>query len=545
MATYTEETTPLSRLFKLLQLEKKDIFVIVMLTFGAGFLALATPIAVQTLVNIVAMGNVVQPLIVVSLMLFLLLILAGGLSLLEYYVVELIQRRIFVRNALQAAAQAQAMHVTVRDTQNPVELMNRFFDVSTVQKTSYQLLTKGLAAILQAIVGSFVLMFYSVYFGLGVLILFLITWFIVTIIGRVAVHSAIQESYAKYDVAAWLETIGRNLNMFKFGSSQAYAMRQADKLASNYLDRRKKHFATLFKQNMMGAFIYALAGTLMLGLGGWLVMEGQINLGQFVAAELIIFGVLSAFLTFINKLEYFYDLLAGLDKLGVIQDLPSERQGGHSLQVTQAYNVEASKVLLPNFLRQSEINLKLASGESLAILAEDDGAKTILAELLVGLRNPLAGVVKINDSDIRQLDLSSMRHHVAFIGHVEILEESILANLTLQHPETSLKEVNSILNTLGLADAIAALPNGLDTVLLPTGVSITHTQARMLMIARALLVKPHLIVVDSLLDGLHGDALNKACRALQSSQNGWSLIVITSIDDIASRFNTVLELGDT
>ena len=545
MATYTEETTPLSRLFKLLQLEKKDIFVIVMLTFGAGFLALATPIAVQTLVNIVAMGNVVQPLIVVSLMLFLLLLLAGGLSLLEYYVVELIQRRIFVRNALQAAAQAQAMHVTVRDTQNPVELMNRFFDVSTVQKTSYQLLTRGLAAILQAIVGSFVLMFYSVYFGLGVLILFLITWFIITIIGRVAVYSAIQESYAKYDVAAWLETIGRNLNMFKFGSSQAYAMQRADELASNYLDRRKKHFATLLKQNMMGTFIYALAGTVMLGLGGWLVMKGQINLGQFVAAELIIFGVLSAFLTFINKLEYFYDLLAGLDKLGVIQDLPSERQGGHSLKVTQAYSVEANKVLLPNFLRQSEINLRLASGENLAILAEDDGAKTILAELLVGLRNPLSGVVKINDSDIRQLDLSSMRHHVAFIGHVEILEESILANLTLQHPETSLNEVNSILNALGLADAIAALPNGLDAVLLPTGVSITHTQARMLMIARALLMKPHLIVVDSLLDGLHGDALNKACSSLQSSQNGWSLIVITSIGDIASRFNTVLELGNT
>ena len=140
MATNTKNPSPFSRLFKLLALEKKDIFIIVMLTFGAGFLALATPIAVQTLVNIVAMGNVVQPLIVVSIMLFLLLLLAGSLSILEYYVVELIQRRIFVRNALQSAAQAQAMHVTVRDTQNPVELMNRFFDVSTVQKTSYQLL---------------------------------------------------------------------------------------------------------------------------------------------------------------------------------------------------------------------------------------------------------------------------------------------------------------------------------------------------------------------------------------------------------------------
>jgi putative ABC transport system ATP-binding protein len=545
MAANTENISPLSRLLKLLQLEKKDILVIIMLTFGAGFLALATPIAVQTLVNIVAMGNVVQPLIVVSFMLFLLLLLAGALSILEYYVVELIQRRIFVRNALQSAAQAQAMHVTVRDTQNPVELMNRFFDVSTVQKTSYQLLTKGLAAALQAIVGSFVLMFYSVYFGLGVAILFLITWFIVSVIGRVAIHTAIQESYAKYEVAAWLETIGRNLNMFKFGSSQAYAMHRVDELAGDYLERRKKHFATLLKQNALATFIYALAGTLMLGLGGWLVMEGQINLGQFVAAELIIFGVLAAFLSFISKLEYFYDLLAGLDKLGMIQDLPSERQGGHSLQVAQAYRVEASKVVLPNRLRQNEINLEVASGNSLAILADDDGAKTILAELLVGLRNPLAGVVKVNDSDIRQLDLSGMRHHVAFVGHVEILEESILSNLTLQHAETSLEEVNFMLDTLGLRDAIAALPEGLDTVLLPSGASITNTQARMLMIARALLMEPRLIVVDSLLDALHGDALNNACRALQSRPDGWSLIVVTSIRAIASRFDQIYELGST
>ena len=543
MPANIEEISPLTRLFKLLQLEKKDILVIVMLTFGAGFLALATPIAVQTLVNIVAMGNVVQPLVVVSFMLFLLLLLAGALSLLEYYIVELIQRRIFVRNALQSAAQVQAMHVTVRDTQNPVELMNRFFDVSTVQKTSYQLLTKGLSAALQAIVGSFVLMFYSVYFGLGVVILLLITWFIVMVIGRVAIYSAIQESSAKYEVAAWLETIARNLNMFKFGSSQSHAMHYTDTLACDYLARRKRHFSTLLKQNMLASFTYALAGTLMLGLGGWLVMQGQINLGQFVAAELIIFGVLMAFLNFISDLEYFYDLLAGLDKLGSIIDLPSERRGGHYLQVTQAYSVEANKLVLPNRERQDEINLQLPSGKSLAIFAEYDSSKSILAELLVGLRNPLAGEVKINDSDIRQLDLSTMRHHVVFISQIEILEESILSNLTLQHPETSLDEVNSMLDLLGLRDAITALPNGLDTVLLPSGASITNTQARMLMVARALLMKPRLIVVDSLLDSLHGDDLNNACRALQSRPDGWSLIVVTSLRAIANRFDQIYELG--
>ena len=543
MALATEKINPVSRVLSLIQLERQDIFVILLLTFGAGFLALATPIAVQTLVNIVAMGNVIQPLIVVSMILFLLLLLAGALSILEYYVVELIHRRIFVRNALQATEQARAMHVSVRDTENPVELMNRFFDVSTVQKTSSQLLTKGLAAALQAIVGGFVLMFYSIYFALGVSIMLLIAWFIITVLGRVAINSAIQESYAKHEVAAWLETIGRNLNMFKFGSSQSYAVHCADILASSYLKRRQKHFLTLLKQNILASFIYALAGTLMLGLGGWLVMRGQINLGQFVAAELIIFGVLAAFLNFVNNLEYFYELLAGLDKLGVIQELPIERQGGYKLEESEAYSLQANKITFSNRLQKTEINLQVPSGKSLAILADDDSAKTILSELLVGLRNPLTGNVKINGSDIRQLDLSAMRQHVAFISHIEILEESILNNLTIQQPEANLDMVNSTLGAIGLSDAIAALPNGLDTVLLPSGATITNTQARLLMVARALLMKPRLIVIDSLLDDLHGDALNRALRVLQPHREGWSLIVVTSVSAIASSFDEIYELG--
>lgn len=542
MANLIEENNPFSRVTKLIELEKSDIYIIIFLTLGAGFLALATPIAVQTLVNIVTMGGVVQPLILVSFMLFILLVFSGGLNLLETYVVELMQRRVFVRATLQSAAKAQAMQVSVRDSENTVELMNRFFDVSTIQKTTYQLLTKGLAAVLQAIVGSIVLMFYSFYFGLAAFFLLLMAWITVKVVGRLAVHTAISESYAKYDTAAWLESIGRNLTMFKFGNSQAHAMQRADALANNYLDRRKKHFSTLFKQNILATLTYATAATLMLGLGGWLVMQGQINLGQFIAAELITFTVLAAFVRFVAQLEYLYDLTAGLDKLAMLNELPSEREGGHVIQSTQAYSVEANQLTLPAVQRQRIVNLRLKSGKSLAILVDSENAKSSLAELLVGLRSPLSGVVKINNMDIRQLDLSAMRQHVAYIQHIETLEESIITNLTLQHPETSLQEVQHILSQLGLIEAINALPNGLETLLLPSGAPLTNMQSRILMVARAILIQPRLIVIDGLLDGLHGDELDTVCKALAASADGWSLIVVTSLPSIAKQFNEIYEL---
>ena len=141
-----------------------------------------------------------------------------------------------------------------------------------------------------------------------------------------------------------------------------------------------------------------------------------------------------------------------------------------------------------------------------------------------------------------QLDLSVMRQHVAYIQHIETLEESILINLTLQHPETNLQEVQHILSQLGLIEAINALPSGLDTLLLPSGAPLTNMQSRMLMVARAILMEPRLIVVDGLLDGLHGDELDTVCKALEASVDGWSLIVVTALPSIAKRFNDIYEL---
>lgn len=542
MAKFEAKAAPLTRVFELLRLEKSDIFIVVALTFGAGLISLATPIAVQTLVNIVAMGGVVQPLIVVGLMLFVLLLFSGGLNLFETYVVELMQRRLFVRAALQSAETAQAMQISVRDSENTVELMNRFFDVINVQKSSYQLLTKGLAAILQVIVGSVVLVFYSGYFVFVVVVLILIAWVILKVVGRIAIETAIQESYAKYDMAAWLESIGRNLTMFKFGKGQLHAMQNADLLANRYLAYRKKHFSVLLKQNALAAFVYAAAGSLLLGFGGLLVMQGHINLGQFVAAELIIFGVLSSFSTFIGKLEYLYDMCASLDKLGVIQDLPIERLGGNDLGDGQACSVEAKQLIVLGSNHQCMVNLRVESGKSLGILTNPNNAKYSLAQLLVGLRNPISGVVNINEMDIRQLNLKEMREHIAYVENVDTIEESILLNLTLQQPDASLQSVQDVLKKFGLTDAINELPDGLETILLPSGAPLSKKQARVLMLARALLMKPRLIVVDGLLDGLSVDDFERAFRALQPSQSGWSLIVVTSQREIGERFDAIYEL---
>jgi ABC-type bacteriocin/lantibiotic exporter with double-glycine peptidase domain len=163
--------SPSQRLLDLIELEKRDIYLLVLLTVGYGVLGIATPIAVQALVNIVTMGGLLQPLLVVSLILFVLLVLFGALYVFEGYVVELIQRRVFVRATINIAKNGQGLDRSVYDYSDPVELMNRFFSISSVQKSAAILLTVGLVAFLQGVIGSVVLIFYHLYFSILVFVM--------------------------------------------------------------------------------------------------------------------------------------------------------------------------------------------------------------------------------------------------------------------------------------------------------------------------------------------------------------------------------------
>lgn len=530
---------------ELMRLEKRDIFIIVLLTLGSGLLAFATPLAVQSLVNVVTMGGVAQPLIVVTLILFILLSLSGVLYILEYYVVELIQRRIFVRSALQATENAQAIDVTVADSQNPAELMNRFFDVSTVQKTSYQLLTKGLAAALQALMGSVVLLFYSYYFALVSVFLLVMAWLVVVVIGRLAIQSAIYESYAKYNMAGWLESIAYNLNIFKFGGGKNLAARQADVLAVDYLTRRRRHFATLLKQNLLAVTVYAIAGSFMLGIGGLLVMRGEINLGQFVASELIIFGVLGAFLNFVSKLEYLYDLVAGLDKLKTIHELPKERFAGHPLLLESAPELACKDISYrysAHFQALDAVTFTVEANSSVAVLADSGVDRAALADILVGLRHPSSGLVQVNGLDLRQLDLTELRKKIAFVSHLEILQGTIQDNLKLGN-EVTLPNIQNVIQSLGLANRIEQLPKGLDTELVPKGMPLSRMEQRLLMIARSILAQPYLIVIDGILDEVDAKTLSGASQALQPVNQAWTLVVLTQSTTVAQHFSKVITLS--
>ena len=537
--------SPLARVVETLSLERTDIRLLLVLITGVGLLNLAVPVAVQALINTVTMGGLLKPLAVISIMLLMFLVLAGTLYLLEMYVVEMIQRRLLVRTALDAAVKAQSAEITIYDQTNMAEIMNRFFSVISVQKSAATLLTTGISSLLHGVIGSLILVFYSVYFGIVVAVIFMILAVIVFVIGRRAEPTAIDESQAKYDLAAWLETIASNLNTFKFTAGLDLARRRIDALATNFLIKRTEHFRILVSQYIGGILLYALGGTSMLALGGMLVIQGSINLGQFVAAEIIIFTVLASFLRLIGQLEYFYDLLASMDKLGVLQDLPQERRGAGTISVNQPIGLAVHDLAydyLSNTIRQSGISFQVAPGGRLAILGSSGSGKSNLAELLTGLRQPVSGRVEYNGIDLRLLDLQEIRRHIGFVGANETFEDSVFENVRVGRVNITVEQVSRMLSQLGLLDAIARLDQGLDTKLTASGAPLSSSETRLLMIGRALIARPALLIIDSLLDPLGEEDRKRAFDVILQHAE-CTLVLFTRIPEIAAQCDQVLHLS--
>ncbi|MFN4257778.1 MAG: ABC transporter ATP-binding protein [Gemmataceae bacterium] len=319
---------PLTRLIGLMQPEKRDVWVVIAYAVGIGILNLATPIALMAVVNTVALATLIQQLIVLCLGLLVCLALAACLMALQLIVVEYIQRRVFVRVAADLAYRLPRVRQDAFDRQHGPELVNRFFAVLTVQKSAATLLLDGADIALSTLIGLALLASYhQVLLGFDLILLAALA-FLVYPLGRGAVRTAIGESRAKYALAGWLEELARHPTAFKLGGGPNFALEQTDLLARNYLQARQQHFRILFRQVGFALAVYAIATTALLIIGGFLVIGGQLTLGQLVAAEMVVSMVVISFTKFGKHLGSYYDLLAAIEKLGHLIDLPLEREGG-------------------------------------------------------------------------------------------------------------------------------------------------------------------------------------------------------------------------
>jgi ABC-type bacteriocin/lantibiotic exporter with double-glycine peptidase domain len=529
---------PLRSLWALLRPELKDVGAIVCLSAVAGLLMLSIPVTAQQLVRAVTFASVYQPIVILSLLLLMLLGFTAALQAVQAFVAEVIQRRMFVRTAATVAGRLPHAAASNWQDGHPPELVNRFLEIALVQKIVASLLVDGVSIVLTTLIGMTVMAFYHPFLlGYDVVLLGLLTAVIFGF-GRAGVTTAITESKAKYALQAWLEDLARCPSIFRTPNVALWGTQRTDALCAEYLVARRSHFRILLRQIVLILSLQAIATTSLLGLGGYLVLQEQLTLGQLVAAELIVAAIVSSFAKLLKHLESWYDLLASVDKLAHLLGIPLESQQGLiGLSPSGPARLQFPSALPADPLRPGEESLiEVSPGECVALCGWSDADIEQLCSLLRGEASANASCVLIDGIDVFDLRPDVLRSHVVVVRDLEFLDATIAENIHLNRPEVLEDRVLWLVENLGLGNDLRRRRIALTSPMTPSGWPLMWSERLRLVLARTLAGQPRLVFVEHLLDGLAEDELERVAGVLKAVSKHTTILVATERNDIARIF---------
>jgi putative ABC transport system ATP-binding protein len=547
-----DHPSPWDRFWALMQPERSDLWVVVVYAVLVGLLSLAVPVAVQALVNTVAFGVLRQPVLVLTTLVLMGLVFAGIFRAAQVHVVEVLQRRIFVRAAVDTASRLAQSQVSAFDGRSGPELVNRFFDVLTLQKSAATLLLDGLGIALQVIIGALLMAFYHPILLAFDVVLMGVLAFNILVLGRGGVDTSKAESQAKYEVVAWLEQLAGHNAAFHCAGGRAFASLRVQYLCAEYIRARRSHFRIVMRQTVAMLTLHAVASAALLGVGAFLVMERQLTLGQLVAAELIVSAMLAGISKLGKYLETFYDLVTAADKLGYLIDLPLERVGGEEPKGSGPMAFECRGVSFsyepPHDPHHDDhhrahqahtilhgLSLRGEPGQSVGVWGEQCSGKSTLVELLLGYRSPSEGLIFFDGVDQRELRLDGLRSHVALVRGVELFDGTITENVRAGRSYLGPEEIRRAIEFVGLLPVVQTLPEGMRQRILPQGGPLSDSQALLLSLARAVAGSPRMLVLDGTLDGLSLDQQDTLLRRLADPSMPWTLLLLTRHRHLAVR----------
>lgn len=494
----------LSRFLKLVKHEKREIGYVYLYASIAGIISLSLPLGIQSIIGFVSSGQSSTSLVVLICFIILGILISGLLQIAQISIVEHIQQRIFSRTAFDFAFRIPKLNIESLSSYYAPELVNRFFDVITLQKGFSKILLDFSAATLQILLGLVLLSFYHPYFIIFGLLLILVLVAIMYFTGPLGLKTSLNESKYKYKLAHWLEEVARTLGIFKLAGYSQIPQLKADYFTGNYLHARSKHFKILIFQYLSFVFFKVLITAILLIIGCYLVINKEINIGQFVASEIVIILIMNAVEKVVINLESVYDVLTSLEKIGQIGDLPIEdsttgyylknsSKKGMDIKVsdlTYCFADETKPIL-------NSISFEVHSGEIFGICGKNGQGKSTLVNLLNGLYSRFKGEIAFDTISMRDIDKNHLYRSIGEnLLQDAIFEGTLFENITLNVSNIGVEEVYEAIDLVRLRNYVQRLDNGLKTEIAPNKNGLNSNIAQRISLARALAKMPKVIMID-------------------------------------------------
>ncbi|WP_271783754.1 peptidase domain-containing ABC transporter [Aquimarina algiphila] len=540
--------TAWQRLLGLLKLDKKDILQTFYYAIFAGLVNLSLPLGIQAIINLVQGAQISTSWIILVILVTAGVLFVGLLQLMQIRIIENVQQKIFTRASFEFSYRFPKIKMSELRNYYPPELANRFFDTLTTQKGLAKILVDFPAALLQIIFGLTLLSFYHPFFIIYGLLLLLLVYIVFKYTAKRGLETSLKESKSKYKVAHWIQEIARSIVSFKLSGKTNLALQKNDALVSEYLSARESHFKVLVIQfiQMIGFKVLVTAGLLL--IGGILVLNQEMNIGQFVAAEIIIVLVIGSVEKLITGLESFYDVLTSLEKLGQVVDKDLEPQEGEKpFKTNEGFTVELDHVsyATPEGKRKilDDVSLKITESCTILVQGSNGSGKSTLLRLIAGLIEPNRGSIYINDVELRGINLNYYRAHLGqSLTEESPFEGTILENITFGDTDIPFEDVYWALEKVGLTQFVKEQPKGLKTILYPEGKQMSYTIAKKIVLARSIVRKPKLLILKDPLDQFDDQEVNRIMDFLTDSSNPWALVVVSQNNKWIKRCGRVINI---
>jgi ABC-type bacteriocin/lantibiotic exporter with double-glycine peptidase domain len=525
--------SPWERFTGLLNLEKKDIFQIFYYAVFGGLVTLSLPLGIQAIINLIQGAQVSTSWIVLVILVTTGVLFSGALQLMQLRIIETIQQRIFMRASFELSYRFPKIKMNELHNYYPPELANRFFDTLTIQKGLSKILIDVPTALLQIIFALILLSFYHPFFIIFGILLLLLIYVVFKFTAQKGMETSLIESKNKYKVAHWIQEVARTVVSFKLSGNTNLALQKNDDLVSKYLEARENHFKILFLQfiQMVGFKVIVTASLLL--IGGALVLNQEMNIGQFVAAEIIILLVIQSVEKLIVGLESFYDVLTSIEKIGQVVDKELESQEGEKPIFKEGLILELDSVSYTVQNRQkgiiNNISLKIQPNSRILVQGESGAGKSSLLRLLSGIIEPTEGSIYINNLSLASLHLNHYRSQLGLsLSDETPFEGTIKDNLVFGNTQVDNTIIFEVLEIVGLNQFLKEQTNGLETIIYPEGKQMSYTIAKKIILARAIIKQPKIMILEDPLDQFNLNETLKIINYLTDIKRPWALIVVSS-----------------
>lgn len=532
---------PLQRLQRLLKVDRKEIYQVYIYALFNGLVNLSLPLGIQAIINLIQGGEISSSWVILVGFVILGIALTGLLQLMQLRIVENIAQKVFSRASFEFAYRIPKIKYEALYNYYAPELANRFFDTLTIQKGLPKVLIDFSIAAFQIIAGLLVLSLYHPFFIIFGVILIALIYTILVITGPRGIKTSLKESKHKYEVAHWLEEIARTKLSFKLIGSPEAPLKKVDERVTNYLEAREGHFSVLVTQflNLISFKVLVAAGLLI--IGSLLVFRQEMNIGQFVAAEIIIILIINSVEKLINTLDSVYDLLTALEKIGYVTDMELDNDDGFvDLSSEDSISTSLQNISLSypgsNIKIIDNVSLDIPGDQSLCIMGPSGAGKSTLLQVWSGILEPTQGVVKFNNLSVRNVRFDAFRKYIGFaLSNNQIFMGSLLDNIMVGRDDITLGDVDYAIRVTNLDKYVSTLPDGLNTQLDPEGMRIPRSVANKIILSRAIVTKPKLLMLEDPLDHVEAVEKEQIIKNLTNKEHGWN-IIISTVDPLWTKY---------